>query len=142
MKSLKIGVCLLFIFLVGCETMKLASRPKSIQGNECIESPYMKVLQVVDDGVLAYICPTNYPSYYDDAFEACIVKGDTVFMEVPKKQNDFVDNQKITLAKNQCFVGNGTYSYTSNDGRRRTIRNIVVLQDEANHAEDAKKSSR
>jgi len=36
----------------------------------------------------------SYPCYYDDTFEACVIKGDTVFMEVPKKQNNFVDNQK------------------------------------------------
>lgn len=106
-----------------------------------MESPYLKVLQVVDEGILAYLCPINYPSYYDDVFEACVTKGDIVFMEVPKKQNDFVDNQKITLAKNQCFVGNGTYSYTSNNGQRRTVRNLVVLQEEdPKAAEGAKKA--
>ena len=51
-------------------------------------------------------------------------------MEVPKKQNDFVDNQKITLEKNQCFVGNGTFSYTSADGQRRTVRNVVVVRED------------
>jgi len=117
--------------LSGCETMKVASRPKEIRGAECLESHYMKVFQVVDEGILAHICPLNYPSYYVNTFEACSVKGDTVFMEVPKKQNDFVDDQKITLEKNQCFVGNGTYSYTSADGRRRTVRNIVVITEES-----------
>lgn len=128
LKSLFIGIGLA---LSGCETIKVASRPKEIRGVECLESPYLKVFQVVDEGILAHICPVNYPSYYDNTFEACSVKGDTVFLEVPKKQNDFVDDQKITLEKNQCFVGNGTYSYTSADGRRRTVRNIVVVTDES-----------
>ncbi len=127
---MKILILAMGFALTGCETMKLASRPKVIRGADCLESPYMKVLQVVDEGVLAHLCPVNYPSYYDDAFEACTLKGDTVFMEIPKKQNDFVDEQKITLQKNQCFVGNGTFSYTSADGRRRTVRNIVVVTEE------------
>jgi hypothetical protein len=116
--------------LISCETMQVMKRPKEIRGIECLDSPYMKVLQIVDAGILAQICPVNYPSYYDDTFEACTVKGDTVFMEVPKDQNDFVDNQKITLPKNQCFGGNGTYSYTSADGQRRTVRNIMMVKEE------------
>lgn len=141
MTSAKILAIALMVALTGCETMKIASRPKAIRGVECVDSPYMKVFQVVDGGILAHICPTNYPSYYDDAFEACVTKGDTVFMEVPKEVNNFVDDQKITLEKNQCFVGNGTYSYTSSDGRRRTVRNIAVLQEEDAKSSEAPKKS-
>lgn len=130
MMILKVLFMTAVLVSTGCETMKVATRPKTIGGFECLDSPYMKVLQIIDKGILAYICPINYPSYYDDTFEACAIKGDAVFMEVPKKQNDFVDNQKITLEKNQCFVGNGTFSYTSADGQRRTVRNVVVVKED------------
>ncbi len=126
--------------LAGCETMQLASRPKTINGFECYDSPYIKVLQVLENGILAHLCPTNYPSYYDDAFEACAIKGDIVFMEVPQKQNYFVDNQKVTLGKNDCFVGTGTFAYTSSDNQRRTVRSITIVTDKPSSAESAKSS--
>jgi hypothetical protein len=134
MKFKKICIYALVAFLVGCETMQLAPRPKTIHGRECIASPYLRVMQVGDKGVLGHICPTSYPSYDSNAFDSCIFNGDAIFMEVLKTQNNFVDNQKITLEKNQCFVGNGTYAYTSADGQRRTVRSIVILQENANPA--------
>jgi hypothetical protein len=115
---------------VGCETMKTMSRPKEINGVKCMSSPYLQVLQVIDDGILAHICPTSYSSVYDDAFDACVVEGDTVFMEVPKDKNFFVDDQKITLNQNQCFVGVGTFAYNSSGGRRRTVRSITIIAEQ------------
>lgn len=123
------------VFVTGCVEMQIALRPKAIRGQPCMVSPKLKVLQVLNDGVLAYLCPMNYPSSYEDAFDACIVKGDLVYMSVPAKTNDYVDNQKVTLAKNQCFVGDGTYSYIRHDGVKATIRNVKILEEESNSAD-------
>jgi hypothetical protein len=72
-----------------------------------MSSPYLQVLQVIDDGILAHICPTSYSSVYDDAFDACVVEGDTVFMEVPKDKNFFVDDQKNNFEPKSVFCGRG-----------------------------------
>lgn len=94
-----------------------------------MQSPNLQVFQVLDNGILAHLCPVDYPSFYSDAFEACIAKGDLVFMSVPPKANDYADNQKITLTKTQCFVGDGTYSYPRKDGVKATVRNIKILEE-------------
>lgn len=120
---------ILLSLLVGCAQLQVASRPKDIGGESCLESPKLKVFQVLDTGILAHLCPTDYPSYYEDAFEACTIKGDLVYLAVPKKTNDYVDNQKVTLTKTQCFVGDGTYSYTRSDGHKATVRNIKILEE-------------
>ena len=131
MRFKKTKYVLLFGILTGCAQMQIASQPKNIRGENCLESPRLKVFQVLDTGILAHLCPTDYPSYYEDAFEACAVKGDLVYMSVPKKTNDYVDNQKVTLIKTQCFVGDGTYSYTRSDGHKATVRNIKILEEES-----------
>ena len=94
-----------------------------------MQSPRLQVFQVLDGGILAYLCPVDYPSYFDNAFEACMAKGDLVFMSVARKANDYVDNQKVTLTKTQCFVGDGTFSYTRKDHDKATVRNIKILED-------------
>lgn len=136
-KNLKFFI--LLTLLAGCQSMQLASRPKTINGETCMQSPNLQVFQVLDNGILAHLCPVDYPSYYSDAFEACTLKGDLVFMAVPQKANDYADNQKVTLTKTQCFVGAGTYSYPRKDGVQATVRNIKILE-EANPADGTKKT--
>ena len=130
----------LLAFLVGCAQLQIPSRPNVIHGETCKKSPRLKVFQVLDDGILAYLCPTDYPSLYDDAFEACIVKGDLVYMPVAPKTNDYVDNQKVTLPQSQCFAANGTYSYTRRDGHTATVRKIKILKEESNPVDGTKKT--
>ena len=105
------------------------TRPKSIRGEVCMESPRLKVLQILNNGILAHVCPVDYPSFYDDAFDACSAKGDLVFMAVAPKANDYVDDQKITLSQAQCFVGAGIFSYETSQGYKKTVRNIKILEE-------------
>ena len=123
----KLLILFLFISLTGCAQLQMASRPKTIGGETCMQSPKLQVLQVLDDGILAYLCPTRKRSYQDNLWENCH-NGDIVFMSVTRKANDYVDNQKITLTKTQCFVRDGVFKYTRKDGREATIRNIKILE--------------
>lgn len=113
----------------GCAQLQINTRPEKIQGEACMESPRLQVLQVFDDGILGHVCPVDYPSYYSDAFDACISKGDLIYMPVKAKNNNYVDSQKVTLSENQCFVENGTYSYFTKDEIKKTVRKIKLLED-------------
>jgi hypothetical protein len=123
----------IFVF-VGCAQIQKTITPgpsKTIQNDKCFESQKMKVFQVLEDGILAHICPTEYPSYFDNAFDACATKGDIVYMSVNPKQNDYVDDQKIELPENNCFGSDGTYSYlTAKDNLKKTVRKIRIINSE------------
>lgn len=93
---------------------------------KCVDSSKIKVFQVLDDGILAHLCPVNYPSYYDDAFEACELKGDIVYLYVSPSENNYVDDQKITLPHYKCFMENGTYKYHTKNDIRKTVRKIII----------------
>jgi hypothetical protein len=123
----KLLILFLFVSFTGCAQLQMMSRPKTIGGETCMQSPRLRVFEVLDDGILAYLCPTKKPSYYDDLWENCR-NGDLVFMSVTRKANDYVDNQKISLTKNQCFVGDGVFKYTTKYGREATVRNIKILE--------------
>ncbi len=127
----KLNLCALLIISVGCAQMQITSenfsRPKTINGETCVESPRLKILQVLEDGILAYMCPIDYPSYYDGPFEACMVKGDLVYMPVKPKENNYVDEQRVTLQNNQCFSEDGTFKYKSAAGVAKTVRKIKIL---------------
>lgn len=125
---------ILTILLASCETLptsktssSIFSKPTVIRNEACYETPHLKVFQVIDYGILAYLCPTKYPSFYDDVFEACSVKGDTVFMPVPKSKNDFVDDQRITLPEELCFAPDGVFKYSTVSDREKTVRKITII---------------
>lgn len=136
-KMIKYAV--LLIVAVGCAQIQTllqtqgpdeGVRPEMLNGEKCMASPNLIILQVLDHGILAQLCPVDYPDYYNNAFDACAIKGDTVHMAIPPEQNDYVDNQKITLNNTQCFVSDGTYKYIRNDGIRSTVRNIKIVTED------------
>ena len=114
--------------MTSSETSKASAPTKTIRSDECVESPYLQVMQVLDEGILAYLCPVKAEYPYKDVFEGCWVKGDLVYMSVPPKDNHFVDDQKVTLPDDICFVQNGTYRYHTKDNIKKTIRKIAVVE--------------
>lgn len=124
----------LLTLLTGCAGAVVApsetshsDQAETFRNSKCLDSSKMKVFQVLDGGVLAYLCPTTYPSIYEDAFEACYVKGDTVFMAVKPADNDYVDEQKVSLDSDKCFTADGTYSYSTRDELRKRVRKIKII---------------
>jgi len=125
-------MCLLGLFLLaGCSNLQLASRPNTINGETCMQSSKLRVLQVIDDGILAYLCPTDSQGYSSsgDSWYDCVMHGDTVFMPVAPTANDYVDEQKVTLTKTQCFVADGTFKYPRKNGVIATVRKIKILNE-------------
>ena len=49
-------------------------------------------------------------------------------MSVPQKENNFVDDQKITLPSDACFAGSGTYRYMNKENNQKTIRAVQVIE--------------
>lgn len=123
MKHQKISVLFCILIFSACSSFRPSP---TIRSESCLDSSKLQVLQVLDTGILAHVCPIEFPSYYDDAFEACVSKGDLVFMEVDKSVNFFVDEQKVQLEKESCFVPNGTFSYTNKNNDRKTVRWIKI----------------
>lgn len=129
---------LFFTFLItltGCANLptsktssSIFSKPTVVRHEACYETPHMKVFQVMDYGILAHLCPTDFPSYYDNVFDACAVKGDVVFMPVKKSQNDFVDDQRITLPEELCFAPDGVFKYSTVSDREKTVRKITIIE--------------
>ena len=117
------------ISLVGCAMpiIPFMAPSETIRSEQCLDSNKLKVFQALDNGVLAHLCPVAYPSYYDDAFDACFVKGDFVFLSVKGKNNDLVDDQRIILPEGQCFVSDGVYKYTTRQKIDKTIRKIKII---------------
>jgi hypothetical protein len=120
------------VLLTSCAAIQrvTATQPDKIRNENCMESPRLEVVQVVDTGILAYLCPVNFPDYYDDAFDACINKGDVVYMPVSQRKNDYVDDQKVTLPQDKCFSADGTYKFVSTKNIMKTVRKIKIVEAE------------
>ena len=98
-----------------------------MQPNEkCYDSPNMKVLQILNDGILAYLCPVADSRSRLDVFDFCHLNGDVVYMKVKSSENDYVDDQKVSLPADKCFVPDGTYTYPTKYERKR-VRKIKIM---------------
>lgn len=118
------------VIAIGCaqiQNITSVEPPKTIRSPNCIQSPHLKVMQVLDNGILAYVCPVTAEYPYKTVFEGCWIKGDLTFMEVPEEHNQFVDDQELTLPDDTCFVPAGTYKYTTKDNIKKTVRLIGVM---------------
>lgn len=54
---------------------------------------------------------------------ACQLQGDLVYLPVPGK-NDYVDDQKVTLPEEVCYVPDGTFSYEAQNGKKTVLKNL------------------
>lgn len=106
---------------------KQISNPPTIRNQNCIDRNQFKVMQVVEYGVLAHLCPIDFPSFYRNAFDACMSEGDLIFIPVSPSENDYVDDQKVTLAEDQCIMENGTYRYETKSDIIKTVRKIRII---------------
>ncbi|MBX3720199.1 MAG: hypothetical protein KF713_00020 [Turneriella sp.] len=137
--GLCIKICVLLTLLNGCVEGQLGGR-NSTNANSglnqrnavsrdanCYESNKIKVMQIFDKGILAHLCPIEYRKFYQDEFDACRAEGELVFLPVKPNENDYVDDQKVTLPQNQCFAPDGTFSYTRSDDVQKRVRKIKII---------------
>ena len=131
-------LCLVLLSnVIGCGSMKSgpirdtkSEAPKTMRNEKCFVSQKMKVLQILDSGILGHICPSQFPGFYRNAYDACIMEGDLVYLPVPRNENDYVDEQKVELEQQKCFASDGTFSYLNDGGVRKTIRKIRIADSE------------
>lgn len=102
-----------------------AEIPSAPLGLQCLDTKRIKVSQVLNEGILARLCFVDLRKFLNDPFENCNTEGDTVFLKVNPADNDYVDNQKVTLPENKCLVPDGTYSYTAN-GEKKRVRKVRI----------------
>lgn len=89
----------------------------------CSKGSKAVVFQVLDQGVLAFICP-RFNFEYDSDITACKIKGRLVYLT---HNNNYVDNQMIKLKRNQCFAEGGAYQYKNKEGDIKTVREIDII---------------
>lgn len=107
------------LFLAGCAGVPVAS--KRARNGQCLDSSKLQVTTILKEGILAQLCPSEFPSYYDDAFDACLLKGTAVFLPVKAEENNYVDDQKVTLAEDKCFAEDGVYIHSDDDKQFQKI---------------------
>jgi hypothetical protein len=115
------------VMVVGCIGVSVSQvhsteAPSDLQ---CLESRKIKVVQVLNDGILARFCVMDVRKFLYDPFEQCNSEGDMIFLKVDPAANDYVDDQKVTLPENKCFVPDGTYSYTAKVEKKR-VRKVRI----------------
>ena len=132
-------IFLLFLVLFsGCAELQknpvfntqLRRQPPTIRNQNCVQYSKFRVMQILDHGVLAHTCPDNFPSYYNNSFDACLSQGDLFYIPLKRTENDYVDDQKVTLSDDKCIMENGTYQYYTKDELKKTVRQIRIIDSE------------
>lgn len=101
------------LILAGCAGAKFSTlAPKKARNPQCIASSKMQISNIFEDGIIAQLCPAEFESYYKDAFDACTLHGTRVFLPVTAEQDNYVDDQKVTLPEDKCFAEDGVYIYS------------------------------
>lgn len=115
MKKLVYFVATLFLF---------SSNLSYANSNEaCTDGSKFLVLQVLDNGVLGYICPRiNWDSY--DYKTACRSNGRLVFLS---PDNNYVDDQLVKISRKECFAEVGTFQYINKKDDRKTVRVVEII---------------
>ena len=90
-----------------------------IRNEKCMASDKLKVIQVLDNGALAHLCYDGYDHY------GCNGEYDLVFLSVDSRDNDLVDDQKIVLPEDKCFLAIGRFFYESKIGRK-VVRKVKI----------------
>lgn len=90
----------------------------------CTGSSKAVVLQVFNEGALAYHCPRVIWNSYSSYQTACKLEGTLVYLT---ENRNYVDDQIIKLNRNECFAENGVYRYENKKGDIKTVRAIDII---------------
>ncbi|MBQ4123794.1 hypothetical protein IJD44_08775 [bacterium] len=113
----KIPMILLFFLVFGFFDVAFAEK-----NPECIRGRKFLVAQVLERGVLAYVCPiVNWHDY--SVKTDCIFNGQLVFLT---DNDNYVDEQIVKLNRKQCLVEKGTYQYWAKNDTRKTVRKVSI----------------
>jgi hypothetical protein len=128
LSKIKILIIVLLIFIFGCGIIQThnqktaseitqTSNNKTMRNPKCEEVKSFRVFQVLDSFVLANVCK-------DDDDGLCL--GHTVYF-YKEKGKIYFDDQRIKVKDNECAIYTGTYQYQTNDGRRRTVPIVKII---------------
>ena len=115
---MKYNILFLLFFLTSCATISNAMTEKTKYGNICWNEQNFQVLQGLEYGALAYECPR-----YDDR-----CWGNKVVYLVNTTGDDFYDKQNVSSSKEQCWVQEGVYRYTTNQNIQKAVP-FLILED-------------
>ena len=94
---------------------------------ECVSGSRAIIIQALDDGALAKICPP-FIIYNSDVFGSynsfCKQEGTLVYLI---KNRDYADEDMVKLNKKQCFASRGTYKYINKLGDEKNIRALDII---------------
>ena len=111
----KVLFLILPVIFVGCthqSTLFEATHPpKTIHNDKCIGHVQFEVLQVLDNGLLAYICRGEEYKW----------RRKLVFIEVKTRGAIYFDQQQINLPAGKCPIYTGSYTYKNKEGDRKTV---------------------
>lgn len=113
----KLFVFLLLFFIFCSSNIALAEK-----NPDCVRGRRFLVAQVLERGVLAYVCPiVNWHDY--SVKTDCIFNGQLVFLT---DNDNYVDEQIVKLNRKQCLVEKGTYQYWAKNDTRKTVRKVSI----------------
>lgn len=137
-------ICAISLMLSGC----VASLPPSetIRSDKCLDVDFAKIVQISDDVVLVnlYRCYRWYAGTGWAHDETCSYPGgekvldDGAFFAIDKKQfikpEELYDGRQFGVGSD-CFAEDGTYSYISTIGTKKTIRKIKITSSQVPNPE-------
>ena len=112
MKKFLLLVLPITIMFFGCTT------PSQDPPDKCIGHFQFEVLQVLDDGLLAWICRRhNEPK----------LNRQLVYIPVNTKGEIYFDGQIINRPKGTCPIYTGSYSYITKGGDDKTVAKVEFV---------------
>lgn len=94
-------------------------RKSGLNGLELLENPeenmgysMLKVFQVIDSGYALALADGHY---------------DSTVLLIPNEKQQFYDDQEIVLKNNQCAQRVGTYKYTNDLAREKTVPAVKII---------------
>ena len=106
---------------------------KEIINQECTKTPDgLYVIQVLDDGVLAKTVSyyrIDYETVDKTRFNRPDYDDPIIYIPVSKEQlKDKFDDSASSIHENACLKADGTYSYKTALGAKRTIQKFKIIQ--------------
>lgn len=120
--------------------------PETIRSDKCFNVDYAEIVQILDDVVLVnlYQCYAWRVGYGWERDTTCSYSGgesvvdDMAFFAIDKKQftnpSELYDGRKFEVGDG-CFAENGTYSYVTTIGTKKTIRKIKIIKSQVPNPE-------
>ena len=126
----KLLIVLIIMILLSCGTKQTSKslqkeQSKAIRNSKCEDIQDMKVFQILNKFVLAYICDNSYLK--NRALSRLSCNGPVVYIQ--KEQGKiYYDDQIISVKDDECVIFTGTYKYKANFGLMKTVPKVKIIK--------------